>query len=85
MFESDIFRITIPLTEQVKYKDAILSFCKTPRKAKEIMEHIGLKQREHFRSEVLTPLLEQKQLFMTNPDSPNAPNQKYYSNAGKKQ
>lgn len=72
LIEDDIFRIIIPITEQV-----VIDFCKVPRSTKEIMDHVGLKHREHFRSEVLKPLLEKNMLFMTIPDKPNSPKQQY--------
>ena len=44
-----------------------------------MMDYIGLKHREHFRSEILKPLIDQKKLFMTFPDKPRSPKQKYSS------
>jgi ATP-dependent DNA helicase RecG len=68
--EQDIEKIT----EQV-----LLKYCMIPRSTKEIMDFARLKHREHFRSEILKPLLERKLLFMTIPEKPNSPKQKYYS------
>lgn len=89
--EDDIFRIIIPLTEQVteqateqvaeqvKKLRKIIDFCETPRSTAEIMKYLGLKHREHFRSKILQPLLAQGILAQTMPDAPKSPKQKYYS------
>jgi ATP-dependent DNA helicase RecG len=86
--EDDIFRIIIPLTEQVteqateqvaeqvKKLRKIIDFCKTPKSTAEIMEYLGLKHREHFRSKILQPLLAQGILAQTMPDAPRSPKQK---------
>ena len=65
-------------TEQVT-EQVLLNYCMIPRTTKEIMDFARLKHREHFRSEILKPLLERKLLFMTIPEKPNSPKQKYYS------
>ena len=90
LIEADIFKIIIPLvciaTEQAtesylapEKMVALTSFCRTAKTAKEIMDFLGLKHREHFRSEILRPLLTQKKLFLLFPEKPTGPNQKYYS------
>ncbi|WP_332882004.1 Fic family protein [Methanosarcina horonobensis] len=56
-----------------------MEFCKEPKTATEIMEHLQLTHREHFRKHILKPLLEAGILHMTIPDKPSSPNQKYYS------
>ncbi|MDX2469733.1 MAG: ATP-binding protein, partial [SAR324 cluster bacterium] len=61
-------------TEQV---NKVLEFCKEGRSRKEIQEFLGLKHREHFRSEILNPLLEQGLLKLTLPEKPKSPKQKY--------
>ncbi len=63
-------------TEQVT-EQAVLSFCKEPKSTHEIMEYIGLRHREHFRSQILKPLIEKGLLGLTIPDKPNSPKQKY--------
>ena len=82
LIEDDIFKIIIPLTEQVteqvKRRRIITEFCKTPRSAAEIMKHLGLKHREHFRSKVLQPLIVEGVLAPTMPDTPKSPQQMYY-------
>lgn len=92
LIEADIFRIIIPTaseateqaTEQATTFDQdqireLLSFCQVPRTAKELMDFLGLKHREHFRSEILRPLINRKELFLLFPEKPTSPNQKYYS------
>lgn len=87
LMEDDIFRIIIPLTEQateqvteqVKRRHKIIEFCKTPRSTSEIMDHLGLKHREYFRSKILQPLLSEGILAQTMPETPRSPNQRYYS------
>lgn len=41
------------------------------------MKQVGLKDREHFRLEILMPLIESGLLALTLPDKPNSPKQKY--------
>lgn len=55
----------------------ILSYCESPRNREEIQRHIGLNNRDHFRKEVLLPLLRQGLLVATVPDKPNSPKQQY--------
>ena len=57
----------------------ILEFCQTPKSREEIQEFLGFKDREHFRSQILNPLLEQGLLHPTIPDKLTSPKQKYYS------
>ncbi|MGI6393126.1 MAG: Fic family protein [bacterium] len=84
----DVFKIIIPLTEQVTEQvteqaervEKILNYCKEPKTTSEIMTYLELTHREHFRSMILNPLIEKGLLFLTIPDKPNSPKQKYYSN-----
>jgi ATP-dependent DNA helicase RecG len=62
----------------------ILEFCSVPRSREEIQMHLGLKHREHFRSEILQPLLKEGLLIPTIPDKPNSPRQKYVTKDGAK-
>ncbi|MFZ4616717.1 MAG: Fic family protein [Rectinemataceae bacterium] len=41
------------------------------------MEHLGLKHREHFRLDILQPLIEGGLLDLTIPDKPKSPKQNY--------
>ena len=58
-------------------EQAIVTFCKKPKNTREIMDFLGLKHREHFRANILKPLLEKKRLSLTIPTKPNSPKQKY--------
>jgi ATP-dependent DNA helicase RecG len=60
-------------TEQVK----ALRFCRKPKARSQIQKHLKLKHREHFRAEILGPLIEEGFMRMTLPDKPNSPNQEY--------
>lgn len=71
---------TRQVTRQVRTQDGIAQYCQTPRTAKEIMEFLGLKDRESFYKLYLKPMLETKSLLMTVPDNPKSRNQKYYAN-----
>ena len=55
----------------------ILEFCKTARSRDEIQSFLGLKHREHFRKDILNPLIKEKKLKLTIPDKPKSPNQRY--------
>ena len=55
----------------------ILEFCKIPRSREEIQDMLGLKDREHFRKEILEPLIITGKLELTIPDKPRSPHQKY--------
>jgi len=82
LIEEDIFKIIVPLktTEQVTEQvteQAIMEFCAKPKNTQEIMEYLGLKHREHFRSHILKSLIKKGLLAPTLPDKPNSPKQKY--------
>ena len=91
LIEDDIFKVIIPLTvqatEQVTEQATaqaeritqMVSFCRTAKTTSEIMAHLGLTHREHFRAEILQPLIIKGILHLTIPDKPNSPRQKYYS------
>lgn len=57
--------------------DALLQFCAVPRSTKEMMQHLGLSHREHFRDALLLPLIASGQLTLTIPDKPSSPKQRY--------
>ena len=59
-----------------KQKD-IVNFCTVPRTAEEIMNRIGISNQSKNRKQNITPLVEAGYLEMTNPEHPNASNQKY--------
>jgi ATP-dependent DNA helicase RecG len=67
-------------TEQSTEQEAkLLEFCRTPRSREEIQAFLNLKHREHFRAEILKPLLEKGLLSPTIPEKPTSPKQKYYA------
>jgi len=43
------------------------------------MKYLELTHREHFRADILQPLINKKLLFLTIPDKPSSQKQKYYS------
>ena len=55
----------------------IMAACDTSKSLTELMALIGLKHRSFFRSRHLKPLLVANIVRMTNPDHPNAANQRY--------
>jgi len=69
-------KATEQVTEQAT-EQAILDFCIEPKNTSEIMQHLGLKHREHFRSSILKPMIKNRLLELTIPDKPKSPNQKY--------
>jgi len=72
-------QVTEQDAEQDERNKKILDFCNTPRTTSEIMTHLGLTHREHFRAEILQPLLSKGLIFPTIPGKPKSPKQKYYS------
>ncbi len=66
-----------PKPMQVSRTARILDFCSTPRNREEIQQHLGMNNRDHFRREVLNPLIEKGRLRQTIPDKPNSPKQRY--------
>ena len=65
---------TEQVTEQVT---ELLRVLTTELKAKEILNKLNLKHREHFRVGYLLPALEAGLIEMMQPDSPNSPTQRY--------
>jgi ATP-dependent DNA helicase RecG len=65
-------------TEQAT-EQAILKYCEEAKTTSEIMELLKLKHREHFRSNILKPMIENGLLELTIPNKPKSPNQKYKS------
>lgn len=55
----------------------ILNFCSVPRTAKQILERLGLTNQTYNRKKQIQPLVDMGVLEMTNPENPNASNQKY--------
>jgi ATP-dependent DNA helicase RecG len=71
-------QVTGQVTEQA---GEMLKFCTSPRSTKEIMQHLGLNHREHFRDTLLLPLIASGQLALTLPDKPSSPNQRYIASS----
>lgn len=57
--------------------DAVLSYCAEARTRQEIQRVIGVKDRKHFRRNVLQPLLDAGLLRPTIPGKPTSPKQRY--------
>jgi hypothetical protein len=68
-------------TEQAKRIEQLIEYCQLPRSRSELQAFIGVKHREHFRSQILQPLLEQGLIVMIIPDKPSSPNQRYLKKA----
>jgi predicted HTH transcriptional regulator len=70
--------VTNQVTNQVtKQGLQILEFCKTPRKKKEILGHLGLSNQYINYKKHIIPLVEWGLLSMTIPGNPNHPDQRY--------
>ncbi len=63
-----------PLSDQQR---RVMAACDTPRSLAELMALAGLTHRSFFRNRHLKPLLDANIVRMTNPDNPNAANQRY--------
>ncbi|RKX19730.1 MAG: AAA family ATPase [Candidatus Zixiibacteriota bacterium] len=68
---------TMQDTMQAEHEKKVLAFCRTERTRKEIQEHLGLKNRDHFRKQVLNPMIDKGLLSLTIPEKPTSRNQKY--------
>ena len=55
----------------------IINFCSVPRSSKEILERMGVTNHSKNRQTNIISLVEAGYLEMTNPEHPNASNQKY--------
>ena len=55
----------------------LVDACAEPKRREEMMEYLGLVNRDHFRKAYLKPLLESGRIKMTIPDKPKSKNQKY--------
>ncbi|MBV6493601.1 MAG: hypothetical protein LDLANPLL_01624 [Turneriella sp.] len=69
-------QVTAQVTAQA-VEQAVLQFCQEPKSRTEIMNFLGLKHRQHFKYEILDPLLAKGLLVQTIPEKPNSPKQKY--------
>lgn len=56
----------------------IIEFCATPKSAQEILNRIGVSNQTRTRKKYILSLVDLGVLEMTNPETPNDPNQKYH-------
>ncbi len=63
------------------FVEEITLFCKEPKNLNEIAMFFGFKDKYHFKKIYINPILG-KIIFMTEPDSPKSPSQKYTSKIG---
>jgi len=74
---------TVPVTAEAAAQ--VILFCREPRKAREIMGHLGMKHWQTFLQNYLTPLLQSGLIEMTVPEKPTSPKQRYrWGEAGRK-
>ena len=69
-------------TPQDERLQKVLVFCAVPRSRKEIQEHLGMKDRKHFKEVILDVLFRDGLLEMTLPDKPQSSKQKYVIKKG---
>ncbi len=62
---------------QVPYKSDIVRYCAQPRSLKEIMKHLGLRNRSHVFTEYIAPLIGEGFISLTIPEKPRSSKQKY--------
>ena len=75
---SDTNLDTVPQRRKLSNKEKdIIQFCSVPRSTKEILDRVGVSSHTKNREKYVTALVEAGCLGMTNPDNPNASNQKY--------
>ena len=90
LYEKDLQRVhqllsgtTVPVTAEAAAQ--VILFCREPRKAREIMGHLGMKHWQTFLQNYLTPLLQSGLIEMTVPEKPTSPKQRYrWGEAGRK-
>ena len=76
-------QVTVQVTDQVtgqftgQVAARVLGFCRTPKSGKEIQTLVGIRHRETFLVNYLTPLIEVGWLTRTIPDKPQSRSQKY--------
>jgi len=78
--QSALSRVMPPQVE-----DAIMIFCEHPRSAAELQALMGFRDRKHFQTAYLRPMLEAGWLARTIPDKPNSRNQRYITTEKGKQ
>ena len=70
-------QVHTPKPSLTKAQKDIVNFCSIPRSAKEILDRIGVSNQNRTRKKYIQPLVDMGVLEMTNPENPNASNQKY--------
>ena len=70
-------RKTLKLKDLSQKQRDVVNFCSVPRSAREILERIGVINHTKNRKKYVLSLVELGFLEMTDPETPNAPNQKY--------
>jgi len=70
-------QVTPQDTPQDERLQKVLDYCIIPRSRKEIQNHLGMKDRKHFKEVILDVLLKDGRLEMTLPDKPQSPKQRY--------
>ena len=58
-------------------KEQILEFCVEPQSLSDILQHLGLKDRENLMEVYINPMIGTGVLEMTEPDNPTSRNQMY--------
>ena len=64
--------------EEEVFERKILEFCREPKSRKEIAEFIGIKTVAYAYTKYIEPLIKNKKLGMTIPNTPTSKNQKYF-------
>lgn len=77
--ENSLYPASLKKVPLDRSKEAILKFCETPRSRIEIAEFLGLESVSYAMGRYVRPLLQNGQLKMTIPDTPQTTYQKYYS------
>ena len=70
-------QVHTPKPSLTRAQKDIVNFCSVSRSAQEILERIGLTNQTFNRKKYIQPLVDMGVLEMTNPENPNASNQKY--------
>ena len=63
----------------------LLVFCAEPKSLFEILQFLGLKNRENVMSVYINPMIDTGVLEMTEPDNPTSRNQMYVTAKGKQE
>ncbi len=63
--------------KQVLRREQILEFCVEPKSLFDILQHLGLKNRENLIEVYINPMIGAGALAMTEPDNPTSRNQMY--------